>query len=200
VKAAVANSWSRRFTAPLWGMAVGVLAASCQTAPVVARRGSAVLAAQASELARALTALGPTVDAAEADRLARVAVQTVEEARVAHRLDGGAKRRNVAINLGLQQWGLCWQWTDLLGQRLLSERPATLQVRWACAHSGSTLREHNAVVLTATGQSFADGLVLDPWRHAGRLIWSRVADDRYPWSHEPWCEPRWHGTITLPQP
>jgi hypothetical protein len=161
-------------------------------------RPSAELAAEEAGLAEALRALGPSVQPAEARHVARVIVQTVEDARMTNGLAGGARRRNVAVNLGLHDWGLCWQWTELLGRRLQRESLATLHPRWACAHAGSTLREHNALVLTVRGGPFPEGLVIDPWRRGGRLTWVRVSDDRYPWKHEPWSEARWHAGDVKP--
>lgn len=139
----------------------------------------------------ALRALGPSVDRQEAARVARVLVETVEEARLASRLEGGAIRRNLAINLGVHDWGLCWHWAELLGRTLQHEGVSTLELHWACAHAGSVLREHNAVVLTAVGQGFDQGLVVDPWRNGGRLTWVRVAEDKYHWSSEPGSKVRW---------
>jgi hypothetical protein len=37
--------------------------------------------------------------------------------------------------------------------------------------------ENNALVVTARGQRFEDGIVLDAWRRAGRLWWSPVMKD-----------------------
>jgi hypothetical protein len=37
------------------------------------------------------------------------------------------------------------------------------------------------VVITAAGQPFETGLVLDPWRNSGDLFWARVDRDVYPW-------------------
>lgn len=177
-------------------LAVLALAAAgslgCQT-PRAVPRPAGHLAAEQTRLARALHGLGPPVSTTEAERAARSIVQTVEQARMANRLQGGAIPRNLAVNLGLHDWGLCWHWTELLGRSLQSENLRTLQVHWGCAHAGSTLREHNAVVITARGQTFADGLVVDPWRQGGLLTWIRVGDDRYPWRHEPWSEARWRA-------
>jgi len=164
----------------------------CQ-APCAVPRPAGQLAAEQARLARALHGLGPPVSPTEAERAARSIVRTVEEARMASRLQGGAIPRNLAVNLGLRDWGLCWHWTELLGRSLKSENLRTLQVHWGCAHAGSTLREHNAVVITARGQMFATGLVVDPWRQGGLLTWIRVGDDRYPWRHEPWSEARWQA-------
>ncbi|HOC52079.1 MAG TPA: hypothetical protein PKI07_13410, partial [Verrucomicrobiota bacterium] len=44
-----------------------------------------------------------------------------------------------------------------------------------------TRREHSSVVLTAPGQPFEQGIVLDAWRRSGRLYWSGVKEDKYPW-------------------
>jgi hypothetical protein len=49
------------------------------------------------------------------------------------------------------------------------------------AYRGSELREHNCVVITAEGQDFFRGIVLDPWRNSGNLYWARVTADSYPW-------------------
>lgn len=165
---------------------------ACRLAqPAVSARSTASLEAEASELAGALRALGGGVDAAECVRTARVLVHTVEAARVSAGLDGGPIRRNLEVAIGWHDWGLCWQWTERLGRRLRQEPLKSLSLHWACAHAGSDLREHNALVITAKGQPFQEGLVIDPWRRGGRLVWVRVADDRYPWKHEPWSEARW---------
>jgi hypothetical protein len=184
-----ATRWSLTL-ATVWALAV---LPSCRGLRPAAPRPVAELAAEKAGLEDALRALGPSVQPAEARRVARVIVQTVEQARVTSGLTGGAHQRNVAVNLGLHDWGLCWQWTELLGRRLQQESLVTLHPRWACAHAGSTLREHNALVLTTRGGPFADGLVVDPWRRGGWLTWVRVSDDRYPWKHEPWSEARWHA-------
>ena len=42
-------------------------------------------------------------------------------------------------------------------------------------------QEHSSVVLTAPGQAFDQGIVLDAWRHSGRLYWGAVKADKSPW-------------------
>jgi hypothetical protein len=180
-----------RRTATVWCLGGMFWLPSCRSPQPVAPRPAVALAADETRLALAISRLGPSVDRAESHRLAQVIVRTVEDARMASALDGGALRRNVAVNLGLHDWGLCWHWTEHLGRRLRQERLQSLTFHWACAHSGSTLREHNALVVTARDQTFADGLVIDPWRRGGHLTWVRVAEDRYPWKHEPHSEARW---------
>ncbi|VGO22075.1 hypothetical protein [Pontiella sulfatireligans] len=57
---------------------------------------------------------------------------------------------------------------------------SSLEVHWAFARAG-TMREHNAVVITAWGHLFETGIVLDAWRRSGKLYWNHVGADRYPW-------------------
>ena len=51
---------------------------------------------------------------------------------------------------------------------LATVKPATLDLHWGIARAG-TQREHNSVVVTAKGAPFTTGIVLDAWRHSGRL-------------------------------
>ena len=44
-----------------------------------------------------------------------------------------------------------------------------------------TWREHNCLALSVRGESWEEALVLDGWRHAGRLSWVLVKADKYPW-------------------
>jgi hypothetical protein len=87
---------------------------------------------------------------------------------------------NVLVNLGLRKRGLCFHWADDLSASLESLQLHTLQLHHSVAHL-DTRREHSSVVLTASGQPFDEGIVLDAWRHSGRLYWVSVKQDRYPW-------------------
>ncbi|MPN40217.1 hypothetical protein SDC9_187753 [bioreactor metagenome] len=82
----------------------------------------------------------------------------------------------------MRQRGLCWHWADDLESRLAQLNPRTLEFHRAVARLGRS-GEHSAVVLTARGQSFDRGIVLDAWRHGGKLHWASVKDDQffYPW-------------------
>ena len=88
---------------------------------------------------------------------------------------------NVLVNFGLRKRGLCYQWADDLSAKLESLHLRTLKVRRGVARL-ETRREHSSVVLTAPGQAFDRGIVLDAWRHSGRLFWCPVKEDRYPWT------------------
>jgi hypothetical protein len=87
---------------------------------------------------------------------------------------------NVLVNLGVRQRGLCFQWADDLSAKLQSLQLRTLRLHRGVARL-ETRREHSSVVLTAAGQPFDEGIVLDAWRHSGRLYWGGVKQDHYPW-------------------
>ncbi len=87
---------------------------------------------------------------------------------------------NVLVNLGVRKRGLCFQWADDLTAKLQSLNLRTLQLHRGVARL-DTRREHSSVVLTSPGQPFDEGVVLDAWRHSGRIFWGDVKRDHYPW-------------------
>lgn len=129
-------------------------------------------------------ALSGTVRRDEADQLAASALETWSQLARTYRPVGPPQLNNFLVNAGLKRRGLCHHWTRDLGAQIAALRLRSLVLRWGIAHGG-TLREHNVVVVTARGQPFARGIVLDAWRHSGRLFWGAVATDRYPWKEDP---------------
>jgi hypothetical protein len=54
------------------------------------------------------------------------------------------------------------------------------------ANIGEYLYEHNALIVMAKGGNIKEGIIIDPWRNAGELYFSKVADDpKYNWKHRP---------------
>jgi hypothetical protein len=92
---------------------------------------------------------------------------------------------NVFVRIGLKDRGLCYHWTEDLIKRLQSLELKTYQLHWGVAYRGSELREHNSVVITAKGEAFENGLILDPWRNSGDLYWALIKTDNYPWEARP---------------
>ena len=148
------------------------------SAQAQAREGSTVAA-----LRNQLVALSPRVRSREAQRVATMAHETARALRYEYGIAGPAQFHNVLVNAGVKKRGLCHHWTRDLMQRLAALKLATLDLHWGGARAG-TWREHNAVVVTARGAPFASGIVLDPWRHGGRLFSGPVATDRYPWKED----------------
>jgi len=124
----------------------------------------------------------------EARQVAETAITYAHQLAEEYQLVRPAVLHNVLVRVGMKDRGLCYHWTeDLLKQlQLLDLR--TYQLHWGVAHRGSELREHNSVIITARGQAFEKGLVLDPWRNSGVLYWALIKTDRYPWQELPPAE------------
>jgi hypothetical protein len=172
----------------------GVSTAACLLALVLAacagptaglRTDDARLSATIARLQGSLSALGPGVDRAEAGRVARTAVTVSLQLADDYRVTPPARWHNLMIQMGFRDRGLCYHWTEDLMRHLMALDPATLELHWGVAHKGSHLREHNSVVVTARGEPFRCGLVLDPWRNSGDLYWVAVDRDSYPWEPLP---------------
>jgi hypothetical protein len=134
-------------------------------------------------LAQDLAALAPSAASeAEARDLARIALETANGLRARWRPVGSALLNNLLVNMRYRERGLCYQWTNDLLEPLEAREFRHFDLYWGTAFWGDRLREHNAVVVTARGRPFSEGLVLDSWRFGGRLIWIKVrADLKYPW-------------------
>ena len=150
----------------------------------VAPRSTLAAQPQAEVLAGQLTALSRSVAPAEAQRLAAAAHSTSADLAARYRPVGPPQLHNFLVNSGVKKRGLCHHWARDLGESLAQLKLRTLVLRWGIARAG-TLREHNAVVVTARGQPFSEGIVLDAWRHSGRLFSGSVATDKYPWREDP---------------
>lgn len=127
-----------------------------------------------------IAALGPKVRSDEAQRVAKCAYATAQRLRCNYGAVWPPSFHNFLVNTGLRKRGLCFQWAEDLLAQLDELRVTTLELHWAEAYVGSW-KEHNCVVVTAKDQPFRDGILLDCWRHSGRLFWSAVATDNYPW-------------------
>ena len=131
-------------------------------------------------LAEKLSSLSAQVNPEESQRAAEAAVRyPLQLAREWHATPP-AVINNVLINSGIHPRGLCYQWADALTVKLQTLHLQTLELHRGVAHLG-TKHEHSSVVLTAPGQNFTNGLALDAWRHCGRLNFSSVLLDKYPW-------------------
>jgi len=140
------------------------------------------------KLQQGLVALSATVDESEAQILAVTAVRESAVLAEEYQLVRPAVAHNLLVVLGIKDRGLCYHWTQDLMNRLEALDLKSLQLHWGVAYRGSELREHNCVLVTARGQGFVQGIVLDPWRNSGNLYWARVTEDSYPWKVLPPAE------------
>ena len=141
------------------------------------------LSANDPVLRGSIMALASTVDPEEARRVAQIAYNTGRD----YKREWGVKWppgfHNFLVNTGARKGGLCFQWAEKLLLRLAEQKWETLEFHWAESFERS-LSEHNVIVVTAKGQHFSRGILLDNWRYGGRLVWGAVIDDpHYQW-HE----------------
>lgn len=146
----------------------------CVSAPRVASD------ADLRSLQSALTSLAPTVRADEAEDVARRAYDYPVVLAAIYRAVRPAWLHNFLVNAGFRERGLCYEWAEDLLAELQARDLQSLELHWGIAWA-DTAREHNSLVVTAAGQPFGEGIVLDAWRRSGRLVWAAVSADKYPW-------------------
>lgn len=143
--------------------------------------------AQAEELANQL-GLSRRVDPNEAKLLAECAYATVAQLRKEYRMFATPIFNNFLVYHGWRKRGYCWQWTEDLLLALDKLKLKTLELHWADAYR-DTWQENNCLVVTAKGQPFERGMILECWRHFGHLRWNLVPSDQDPYvENTKWAE------------
>ncbi len=132
-------------------------------------------------LTQALLALDPGVSENEARGVAQSAVTHAALLGRRYRVVRPPQLHNILVKLGWKQRGLCYHWTEDLLKHLKELNLSQLHLQRIVAHRGSDLREHHSVIVTTRKKPFQEGIVLDGWRNSGKLFWSPVGEDRYPW-------------------
>jgi hypothetical protein len=135
-----------------------------------------------ASLRRRIVALSPTVSPDDARRVADTAYMTGVELRREWRVVWLPGLQNLLVNMGRRKGGLCFQWATELLVRLDALKLQSVELHWAesLANTGG---EHNVIVVTARGQAFEKGILLDNWRYSGHLVWTQVAmDPEYHWT------------------
>lgn len=148
------------------------------------RRGELFVAWSADDpsLSTRIAALSPAVSPDEARRVADAAYMTGRELHREWRVAWLPGIQNFLVNIGKRKGGLCFQWATELLVRLDALKLQTLDLHWA-ESGANTNAEHNVIVVTARGQAFGEGILLDLWRYSGTLVWTQVAmDPDYRWT------------------
>lgn len=130
-----------------------------------------------------IVALAPGIDPEEARRVAEIAYTTGRDLKKEWRMVWPPGLHNFLVNTGQRKGGLCFQFAERLLWRLSALKWNTVEFHWAESFE-RTVSEHNVIVVTAKGQNFYKGIILDNWRYGGRLVWGPITDDpHYDW-HE----------------
>lgn len=154
---------------------------------------------EVAALTQKIMGLGAGIDPEEAARAARIAYSYTAQLRRDYQITDGPFIHNIKVNNGTKPRGLCWHWAQDMETRLGQESFQTLDLHRAIANFDNWRLEHSTVIVSAAGASMYDGLVLDPWRKGGVLVWDDVrADTRYNWTprQEVFAYKRARGELT----
>ena len=132
--------------------------------------------ANAEALVNKLAALSSRVDRNEARLLAECAYATADRLRGQYRMFGTPIFNNFLVYHGLRKRGYCYQWSEDLLVALDKLKLTSLELHWG-EYDPATWRENNCIVVTAKGQPFQRGIMLECWRHLGHLYFGPVASD-----------------------
>src|SRR5437773_6106629 len=175
----------RTFCSRLGISVVAVLLVLTACAPATSARGreepAFATSADDPALRSRLAALSLSVRPAEAQLVARCAYTTGRELKREWQVVWPPGLQNFLVNTGARKGGLCFHFATELLHRLDALKLETLDLHWAESFE-KTMSEHNVIVVTAKGQAFQEGILLDNWRYGGRLIWGPVTGDpHYQW-------------------
>jgi hypothetical protein len=132
--------------------------------------------AKAEKLADELASLSSRVNREEARLLSECAYATVSKLRREYRMFGTPIFNNFLIYHGIRKRGYCYQWSEDLLIAIDALRLKSLELHWG-EYDPGTWRENNCIVVTAKGQPFKQGIMLECWRHLGHLYFGPVASD-----------------------
>jgi hypothetical protein len=167
------------------GSLIGFLLVAMIVSPADAARKDPAFATSANDpvLRGRIAALSPNVDPEEAARVAEIAYNIGRELKKEWKVVWPPGLQNFLVNTGQRKGGLCFQFAERLLWRLEGRKWNTLEFHWAESFE-RTASEHNVIVVTAKGQDFNRGIILDNWRYGGRLVWGPLVEDpHYRW-HE----------------
>jgi hypothetical protein len=162
---------------------IGLLALVVCASSADARKKDPAFAASANDpaLRGKIMALASSVDPEEAQRVAQIAYTIGRDLKREWRVVWPPGYHNYLVHRGARKGGLCFQWAERLLLRLAEEKWETLEFHWAESFE-TTASEHNVIVVTAKGQHFSHGILLDNWRYGGRLVWGPIIEDpHYQW-------------------
>jgi arylamine N-acetyltransferase len=123
-----------------------------------------------------LVALAPSVNPEEARRAAYITYTTGLELARKWEMVSSPTMQSFLINIGAKKGGYCYQFATELLLRLEAQNFKTIEFHWAESDAG-TDTEHNVIAVTARGQPFEQGIMLDLWRRSGRLLWGPLTGD-----------------------
>ena len=137
-----------------------------------------------SSLTYQLRSLDPAITDEQAKRLASDLIETTATLVKRYDLTAPPLWHNLLVNIGVRQKGLCYDFSDALFLHLQRREYPHFEFHLAVANRGSYFQEHNALLIVAKGKEINGGLIVDAWRHSGRLYAVPFGkDEAYQWRH-----------------
>lgn len=131
-------------------------------------------------LTKELLSLSKNVSKKEAKDLAMFALSYTKVLANRYHIVLSPHFQNFLINIGLKKKGYCYNYADDLTKALVKRGYKSFDI-YRIIYKKGTFFEHNAVLIRARGEK-SSGVVLDGWRDAGRLYFSKIEDDKeYKW-------------------
>lgn len=119
----------------------------------------------------------------EAGLWAYALIRAIEELRGRYGKSSFPIVNNFLIHVKMKKRGFCYHWTEDLLRMTASLPRQYFTPMWGEANAGKMM-ENNGMVLVPRGAPFESGIVIDPWRSAGKPFWVEVKKDHYAW--RPW--------------
>lgn len=116
----------------------------------------------------------------EANRIAFVLIEGISKLKEGYKINSFPLVHNFFIQVGLKKRGACKHWAEDLLSLINTVSHPHFITYWAEAHAG-TMREHNVAVVSGINSPFEEGILIDPWRTAGKPYWDIVKKDNHPW-------------------
>ncbi|MEM9425954.1 MAG: hypothetical protein AAGA06_04560 [Pseudomonadota bacterium] len=153
--------------------------AACGTAP---EKRAFASASDLEQLEQMILAMRDDIDPAEASRAAAIAFAHTRDLSIQYQITDPPLVHNTKVNMGLKPRGLCWHWAEDIEKRLDAEGFETLEMHRAIAEGRGIRIDHSTAIISARGDGYRQGVVLDPWRTGGALVFIPVVEDtRYNW-------------------
>lgn len=88
---------------------------------------------------------------------------------------------NTLINLNLKHKGFCYHYANDLLKYINYKKYKSFKFKKIVSNRNNYF-EHTAIILTRKDINFENSIVLDAWRDAGKLYFSKIKDDKkYEW-------------------
>ena len=138
----------------------------------------------AQTLSRTLLSLDRSISPREAQKLSKDLFVYTALLTKEFKLTSPPLWHNFLVNVGIKKKGLCYDFSDALYRHLRSRAYPHFRFHLVVSDKGAYFKEHNALLITAKDQSIQKGIIIDAWRHSGKLCFKRLREDRaYRWIH-----------------